>query len=144
MTEKQKQKRGRPTYKPTAKARHDVEMFLACGMTHDQISAALKIDSDTFKKHFASEIDTGRGRARARILAMLLKSAKAGNVSAQKKLEEMSRLADASAEIEAATATPAAREPNAGKKKQAEAEAAATVNTPAGDWGDDLNPHSVN
>lgn len=142
MTEKQKQKRGRPSYKPTAKARHDVEMFLACGMTHDQISAALKIDSDTFKKHFASEIETGRGRARARILAMLLKSAKAGNVSAQKKLEEMSRLSDAVDEIEAQPEAP--RTPAAGKKEQAKAEATDAVNKPGHDWGDDLNPHSVN
>lgn len=142
MTEKQKQKRGRPTYKPTAKARQDVEMFLACGMSFEQISAALAIDPDTFKKHFAGEIETGRGRARARILAMLVKSAKAGNVSAQKKLEEMSRLSDAVAEIEAQPEAP--RTPAAGKKEQAKAEATATVNQPGHDWGDDLNPNSIN
>lgn len=32
----------------------------------------------------------------------------------------------------------------AGKKKAAQDDAAATVNTPAGDWGDDLNPHAIN
>lgn len=142
MTEKQKQKRGRPPYKPTPKARLDVEMFLACGMTHDQIAAALAIDADTFKKHFASEIETGRGRARARILAMLVKSAKAGNVSAQKKLEEMSRLSDAIAEIEAQPEAP--RTPAAGKKQQAQDEAASVVNQPGHEWGDDLNPNSIN
>lgn len=145
MTEKTKPRgRGRPAYKPTLQTRKKVEMFLACGMSHEQIAAAIQIDRDTFAKHFAEEIQTGRGRARARILAMLVKSAQGGNVSAQKRLEEMSRLADAAAELEKATEAPTAREPNAGKKKQAEADAAATVNTPAGDWGEDLNPHSVN
>jgi hypothetical protein len=137
-------KRGRPAYSPSKQTREQVEMFLACGMSRDQIAAALEISLPTLDKVFATELDNGRARARARILSWLGKAARAGNVTAQKKLEEMSRLADASAEIEAATAAPAARESSAGKKKQAEAEAVATVATPTADWGDDLNPHSVN
>lgn len=32
----------------------------------------------------------------------------------------------------------------AGKKEMARADAAAALNAPVGEWGDDLNPHSVN
>lgn len=129
-------KRGRPPYSPSKAVRENVEMYLACGLTQEQICAALSIDHKTFTKAFAVEIDTGRGKARARVLTWLQKSAKNGNVSAQKKLEEMSRLADAAAEFDR-PAKPA------GKKEQQQADAVAAA---AGDndWGDDLNPHSVN
>lgn len=116
---------------------------MASGCTLEQIAARLHISEPTFRLAYATEIENGRARGRAQIVAMLVKSARGGNVSAQKKLEEMSRLADASAEVEAAVA-PAARAPVQGKKEQQKAEATATLNQPTGDWGDDLNPHSVN
>lgn len=115
-------------------------MFLACGMTHEQIASALSISGPTFVKAFAFEIQTGRGRARARILAMLNKSARSGNVAAQKKLEEMSRLAEAAAAFAQADAPEAPR----GKKEQAAAAAKDISSGPVGDWGNDLNPQSVN
>lgn len=136
-------KRGRPAYSPSKQTREQVEMFLACGMSRDQIAAALEISLPTLDKTFAVELENGRARARARILSWLGKAARAGNVTAQKKLEEMSRLVDAAAEIEVATDAPAKAAP-AGKKQAATAEANATLNQPAGEWGDDLNPHSVN
>ena len=135
-------KRGRPAYAPTPQIREQVELFLACGMTHDQISAALAIDSATFKKHFTSEIETGRGRARARILGMLVTSAQGGNVSAQKRLEEMSRLATPAPSFEAAQDQE--RAPAKGKKEAAQEKARETVATPSSDWGDDLNPNALN
>ena len=136
-------KRGRPAYSPSKQTREQVEMFLACGMSRDQIAAALEISLPTLDKTFAVELENGRARARARILSWLGKAARAGNVTAQKKLEEMSRLVDAAAAIENAADAPARSAP-VGKKETAQADAAATLNTPAGDWGEDLNPHSVN
>ena len=136
-------KRGRPRHQPTKAQRADVELLMASGCTLEQIAARLHISEPTFRLAYATEIENGRARGRAQIVAMLVKSARGGNVSAQKKLEEMSRLADASAEVETAVA-PATRTPVQGKKEQQQAEATATLSQPTGDWGDDLNPHSVN
>ena len=130
-------KRGRPAYKPTKQVRENVEMFLSCGMTNEQIATAIGVSHVTFAKAFADEIQNGRGRARARILGWLQKSARSGNVTAQKKLEEMSRLTEAAASFEQQVA------PARGKKEVAQQEAADTL-AGTSEWGDDLNPNSIN
>ena len=137
-------KRGRPRHQPTKAQRAEVELLMASGCTLEQIAARLHISEPTFRLAYASEIENGRARGRAQIVAMLVKSARGGNVSAQKKLEEMSRLADAAAEVDKATTQPERRTPAAGKKQVAQDEAKDLLNGPAPDWGDDLNPHAVN
>src|SRR5262249_52664194 len=126
-------KTGRPEFKVTAALRSEVSLMLACGMTHEAIARAIGCTPPTLYKHFADELAHGAAKKRREILQMLHKSAKAGNVSAQKKLEEVSRGAGAAAEFERATSKP---EP-AGKKAAA-AEAAKKVGGEGSEWGDDL------
>lgn len=137
---------GRPRHKPTKSGRALVELLMASGCTNESIAARLQISIPTFCLAYAPEIEAGRAKGRVKIVEMLIKSARGGNVSAQKKLEEMSRTADAAALAEV-TADPVATAPAArpvGKKEQAAAEAADVQKSPTPDWGNDLNPHSVN
>ena len=88
-------KRGRPAFRPTIEQRQTVEEMKFCGESENTIARALNIDPDTLRKHFAAELADGHAQRRKEVIGMLFTSARSGNVSAQKKLEEMGRVAAA-------------------------------------------------
>lgn len=125
---------GRPPFKATPALRRKVEELTMCGMSQEVVARAIGCSHPTLVKHFPDELTFGLAKKRAEVIAMLFKSAKGGNVTAQKKLEEMSRLAGAEAEFDGRS-HPA---PQVGKKVQAE-EDAKSAGSGTG-WGDDLSP----
>jgi hypothetical protein len=119
---------GRPEFKPTLAQRKQVELLIGCGMTQDNIARVIGICKHTLEKHFPDELATGPAKAHAHALGLLKASAEKGNVSAQKKLVEI-------------TAGPATGQAGAGqpmgKKQQLEQEAkTAGDGTP---WGEYLS-----
>ncbi|MER8615984.1 hypothetical protein NKG99_03885 [Mesorhizobium sp. M1409] len=140
-------KRGRPTWKPTATIRRTVEEMRSCGESEATIARSLGIDADTLRKHCADELDNGFSHRRREVIGLLYKSARTGNVTAQKRLEEMTRLAGAAEEFDArqkdagagtAPQPPAARSVKRGKKEVQRDEAfSAGANS---EWGEDLAP----
>jgi hypothetical protein len=122
-------------FKVTAALRREVELLVCVGMSHDDVARAIGCTKPTLYKYFREELDAGHAKKRREIIRMLHKSAKAGNVSAQRKLEEMSRLAGAAAAFE----QPTAPKPEKLGKKEAAAVAARNVGAEGGEWGDDLH-----
>jgi hypothetical protein len=116
MTEKRKSPRkpGRPEYRVTIEARRIVEEMKFVGESDNTIARALGIDPDTLRKHFADELADGHAQRRKEVIGLLFKSARDGNVSAQKKLEEMGRVASASEAIKARET----KAPKLGKKEE--------------------------
>lgn len=128
MTEKPKRPKtparrpGRPAYRATIEQRRTVEEMKFCGESDNTIARALGIDPDTLRKHFPDELADGHAQRRKEVIGMLFASARGGNVSAQKKLEEMGRTAAAAEAVRG-------RERAAPKlgKKEAQQQAAESV-----------------
>lgn len=115
--------RGRPQFKPTSALRRKVEELLTGGMSKDECARAIGCSTPTLEKHFEEELANGIAKKRAEVIGLLFKSARKGNVTAQKKLEEMSRVSGAA---EAVTG----REPKAprlGKKEERQVAAEAVA-----------------
>jgi hypothetical protein len=112
--------RGRPPFKPTLKQRELVEQMRYCAEPVTVIARAIGIDEDTLKKHFHDELADGHANRRGEVVGYLFDAAKKGNVTAQKKLEEMGRGVGAA---ESARSV----EPKTGKKAAAQADADAAV-----------------
>jgi predicted transcriptional regulator len=106
--------RGRPAFKPTPALRRKVEELVSCGMSQDDVARAMGISTPTLVKHFEDELANGTAKKRAEIIGMLYKAAKGGNVTAQRKLEEMSRVAGAAEAIKGREK----KTPEPGKKEQ--------------------------
>lgn len=79
-------KRGQPAFVPTAQQRKDVMLYKAGGIPEPAIAAVLGICQNTLRKHFAAELECGRGVKRAQNLKRLEKAADAQNVTAMKAL----------------------------------------------------------
>lgn len=109
-------KGGRPAHKPTTASRREVEELVSCGMSEDDVARAIGLTTPTVRKHYADELLTGRARRRAEVIKLLYRNARKGNVSAQRKLEDMTSLAGIARPREA-------KEPALGKKERAAAEA---------------------
>lgn len=116
MTEKPKApgRRGRPSYRPSLEDRATVEEMRFVGESENTIARALGIDPDTLRKHFSEELADGHAQRRKEVIGMLFKSARSGNVSAQKKLEEMGRAGGASIAVKEREA----KAPKLGKKEE--------------------------
>lgn len=113
---------GRPEFAPTKRHRDKVEQLVACGMSKEDVARALGITKPTLLKHFPEELAGGVAKKRSEIIGMLFKAAKSGNVTAQKKLEEMNRVATA-AEAMADIPAEAPKAEPMGKKAQVKAAA---------------------
>jgi hypothetical protein len=107
-------KRGRPAYRPTLEDRQTVEQMKFCGESDATIARALSIDPDTLRKHFADELADGHAQRRKEVIGMLFKSARGGNVAAQKKLEEMGRVSGAAEALKGREK----KQPKLGKKEE--------------------------
>lgn len=81
-------KRGRPPFQATPAQRRKVEELKSCGMTHDEIARAIGCHADTLEKYFGDELTNGHARRRAEVIELLFRSARKGNVTAQKALRE--------------------------------------------------------
>lgn len=130
-------RRGRPEFKPTDEMRAKVEDCIGAGMSHEEIGMVIGCCDKTLEKHFPDELAYGRARKRCEALELLWQSARKGNVTAQKKLVEMTGTVAAAAAWEAAEGT--APPPLKIGKKEAQAIAAATAGL-GSEWGDDLIP----
>jgi DNA-binding CsgD family transcriptional regulator len=134
--------RGRPSFKPTAAHRRQVEECKSGGMSNEEIAMAIGITAPTLEKHFEDELAHGRARKRAEVLRLLYAAARKGNVSAQKQLHQITATQAAAAEWEAAEApgrrAHAPTSAKLGKKEQAEL--AARTAGQGSEWGDDLVP----
>lgn len=121
-------KGGRPSWQPTRKHRDDCKLYVATGMSEADIARVFGVSHMTLRKHLSEELQNGRAEKRAEVIGYLQKSAKAGNVSAQKHLEMMTG-AVASSREEMARKMPAL-----GKKEQArDAAQHPDTSTPLGD-----------
>lgn len=116
-------KRGRPEYQPSTEDRMSVEEMKFCGESENVIARALRIDVDTLRKHFPNELADGHAQRRKEIIGVLFKAARADNVTAAKRLEEMGRLAGAAE----AVSRREKKEPAPGKKEQQQAAAEAVA-----------------
>ena len=85
-------------------------------------------------KHFGEELETGRAVKRAEVIRLLFTSARKGNVSAQKTLEQIT--ARAAAEDEVLSQPTAEKQPRLGKKEQAQIDAQTAGED--SNWGGDL------
>lgn len=128
--------RGRPAFNPTAAHRRQVEMMLSVGTSADMIARAIGITEPTLRKHFREELANGLARRQLEVLSLLFKSARKGNVSAQRHLEQMIARAAVGA---AFAGTEEAPTPAKRGKKELAAEAALNAGE-GSDWGDDLKP----
>jgi hypothetical protein len=90
----------RPAYKPTQDRRHEVMVARACGMSHRDIAAAIRIDVDTLNKHFARELLHGPEIIRQELLASVTASAIAGKRGAINLLQRMTREGKGAASLE--------------------------------------------
>nr|WP_294564505.1 hypothetical protein [uncultured Rhodopila sp.] len=78
-------RRGRPEHVPTDATRDQVEVLIAGGMRQWQIAAALGISEPTLTEHYAAQLDAGRSKKKAQVIAALFKAGvETGNVSALK------------------------------------------------------------
>lgn len=98
--------------------------MLACRMSHAEIGLAIGCSADTLEKYFAHELQYGAARRRREVVGLLFTAARAGNISAQRKLHDITGVGGAAEEfIEAArseaTAAPGQPKPKLGKKEQA-------------------------
>lgn len=105
---------GRPAYEPTPEDRQSVEMMKFIGEHEIVIAAALSISVPTLRKHFKVELKTGHAKRKKEVVGLLFAAARNGNVSAQKKLEDLGRAAGAGEAVKR-------REPKAGKKEERQA-----------------------
>lgn len=109
-------------------------------MSQDEIAAAIGISVPTLTKYFDAELTHGRAKKRAEVVELLFSAARKGNVSAQKKLHEITGTQAAAAEWEVAEGV--AKPPQASRKlgkKEEQAIAAQTAGLGT-EWGDDLVP----
>lgn len=127
--------RGRPQFKATAAMRRKVTDAIGCGISEDDIARAIGCSTPTLRQHFAEELLTGRAVRRVESVSLLWKSARAGNVSAQKKIEEMTGATETMRPPgEGLGAGAGTKEPKLGKKDQAEADARTPdTSTPMGE-----------
>lgn len=109
--------RGRPAFSPSIEQRQTVEQMKYCGESENVIARALKIDVDTLRKHFVEELGDGHASRRREVIGMLFSSARSGNVSAIRKLEEQGRAAGAAEAIERRS-DPTPKTEKLGKKEE--------------------------
>ncbi|UOF79241.1 putative DNA binding domain [Caudoviricetes sp.] len=71
----EKNKGGRPGFKPTAEQRRIVNIMAAGGFQQKKIADALEICQNTLLKHFRQELDAGGAKAEAMIVGNLYRQA---------------------------------------------------------------------
>lgn len=75
----------KPSHKPTAEDRKQVEMLSGLGIPQDQICLLIQggIDPKTLRKHYSDELVAGVAKANSQVSKSLFQKAVAGDTSAQ-------------------------------------------------------------
>lgn len=75
---------GRPAFEPTDHERKQVEAMSGYGLPIDQIAILVRngIDSDTLRKHFATELVAGKAKANSGVGRTLFQKAMGGDTAA--------------------------------------------------------------
>lgn len=124
---------GRPPFAATKRQCKRVEEMISCGMSEPEISHVIGCSVPTLRKHFADHLMHGRARRRAEVIELLYKTARKGNVSAQKQLEDMTAVA-ASLRPSMADVAEVPKPVKLGKKEEADQAAAnPDASTPLGE-----------
>src|SRR5690606_8281401 len=124
-------KPGRPAYKSTPVTRRKVTNAAAAGMSHEEIAIALGVSRNTLEKRYEKELSTGALNRRMEVIDAMTRTARKGNVSAQKALLAMTPTL---------AAPPVVPEKPKGKKEQQAADAVTAAQ--GTEWGD-LLPGNV-
>lgn len=131
---------GRPEFRPTEAMKRKVAIAAGAGMSHEEIALGLGIARGTLGKHFELELSTGAYEKRLEVLDAMHRTAKKGNVAAQKAYMQLTPRASAPPAPEGGSEPAPAPKP-LGKKDQANADAVtAAVNT---EWESLLKPGST-
>ena len=75
---------GRPAFEPTDAERKQVEALSGYGLPIEQIAVLIRegIDTDTLRKHFAIELQSGKAKANAQVGKTLFQKVMAGDTTA--------------------------------------------------------------
>ena len=75
---------GRPAFEPTDAERKQVEALSGYGLPIEQISVLVRngIDTDTLRKHFATELVSGKAKANGQVGKTLFQKVMAGDTTA--------------------------------------------------------------
>jgi ATP/maltotriose-dependent transcriptional regulator MalT len=85
-------KRGRPAHIPTHQNRNKIRVLLAFGWSNKEIAKALRITTETMRKHYSVELrqrDEARPALKAKAMMMIFDAAEGGNVAAMKELQRL-------------------------------------------------------
>ena len=66
---------GRPSHKPDAGVRRQVEAMAAYGVPEADIARVIGIDAKTLRKHYPAELDTGHIKANSKVAESLFRKA---------------------------------------------------------------------
>lgn len=77
---------GRPAHVPNAKLRRIVEECASANMSIRNIARSIGISWKTLELYYEEELLTGKARKQQEAIALLYRSARQGNVSAQRKI----------------------------------------------------------
>lgn len=75
---------GRPAFEPTDAERKQVEAMSGYGLPIEQIAILIRdgIDTDTLRKHFSTELQSGKAKANAQVGKTLFQKVMAGDTTA--------------------------------------------------------------
>jgi hypothetical protein len=75
---------GRKAFEPTDDERKQVEIISGYGLPLEQIAVLIRdgIDTDTLRKHFATELQSGKAKANAQVGKTLFQKVMAGDTTA--------------------------------------------------------------
>lgn len=75
----------KPSHKPSAEDRKQVEMLAGLGIPQEQICLLIQggIDDKTLRKHYASELVSGVAKANSQVSKSLFQKATSGDTTAQ-------------------------------------------------------------
>ena len=131
---------GRKRWRPTAAQREDAVLMIAANFRPEIIAKRLDVTVPTFRRVFRADLDTANEMKRAELVIAMQRTAKGGNITAQRHLYELLERAELErldAEVKGA---PAAEKPSKalGKKEQAAIDANEVMADP--EWRDLLQP----
>jgi hypothetical protein len=89
-----------------------VEQMRYCGESEAIIARALSVHPNTLRKHYGNELADGYANRRKEVIALIFESARKGSATAQKRIDEMGRVAGAAEAVDAR----ATKAPTLGKK----------------------------
>ncbi len=133
---------GRKRWKPMRHQLDEAQLLIAANITPDVIARRLGITPATFRRAFAADLETASEMQRAELLMAMHRTAKGGNVTAQRHLIEIIERAELVRIGDKITGREAEKPaPRLGKKEQAQVDAGEIMNNP--EWRDLLAPAAV-